>query len=97
MDTEGPYVEDVFSHVDIRGVGGMKVGTVRQHYDYVHLTRPSIICLDIGTNDLSKSWCNPHILAGAIYDCARVARLPVCASRHGGRNYAEARSLSAQL
>ena len=72
VDIEGVRVKDVFDHVDIRGIGGMRVGAVRQHYEYVRLTRPTIIYLDIGANDLSKSWCNPYVLAGAIHDCARV-------------------------
>ena len=81
MDTEGLYVDNVFDHVDIRGVGGMKVGAVRQHYHHVRVTRPSIIYLDIGTNDLSRPWGDPHILAGSIYKCA--SELHACSSmRH---------------
>ena len=60
----------MFDQVDIRGVGGMKVGAVCRHYHHVRVTQPSIIYLDIGTNDLSRSWCDPCVLAGSIYDCA---------------------------
>ena len=71
MDTEGFYLDDVSDYVDIRGVGGMKVGAVCRHYHHVRVTRPTIVYLDIETNDLSKPWCDPCALAGSIYQCAR--------------------------
>ena len=48
----------------------MKVGAVCRHYHHVRVTRPTIVYLDIGTNDLSNPWCNPRALASSIYRCA---------------------------
>lgn len=49
---------------------GMKVVAIRRHYDYVRKTRPTVIYLDIGTNDLSSPRCDAYALADTIYCCA---------------------------
>ena len=48
----------------------MRVGAVCRHYHHVRVSRPTIVYLDIGTNDLSNPWCNPRALASSIYRCA---------------------------
>ena len=54
---------DKFEQVDIRGISGMRVDAVRRHLEYVKRTRPTVIYLDIGTNDLSFTRCDPCVLA----------------------------------
>ena len=63
-------LEDKFELVDIRGIGGMRVDAVRRHLNYVKRTRPTVIYLDIGTNDLSSAQCDPCVLAENICNCA---------------------------
>ena len=63
-------LEDKFELVDIRGIGGMRVDAVRRHLNYVRRTRPTVIYLDIGTNDLSSAQCDPCVLAENICNCA---------------------------
>ena len=71
VDEEGMYLDDKYEQVDIRGIDGMRVSAIRRHLEYVERTQPTIIYLDIGTNDLSSTRCDPCALAEAMYDCAR--------------------------
>ena len=71
VNEEGMDLRDKHACVDIRGVGGMHEGAVCRHLEYVKWTRPTVIYLDIGTNDLSSPRCDPCVLADTIYDCAR--------------------------
>ena len=49
---EGIDLGALYDRVDIRGVGGMEVSAIRRLYEYVRRTRPTVIYLDTGTNDL---------------------------------------------
>lgn len=49
---EGIDLGAIYERVDIRGVGGMWVSAIRRLIEYVRRTRPTVIYLDKGTNDL---------------------------------------------
>lgn len=74
---------DCYERVDIPGVGGMEVVAIRRHYDYVRKTRPSVIYLDIGTNDLSSPRCD--VLADNLLLCLLAEQVSRCAACHNRR------------
>ena len=48
---KGLRLERQFSSTVIRGFGGMRLASLRQHLVYVKREKPTVIVVDIGTND----------------------------------------------
>ena len=68
---KGLQLERQFSRTVIRGFGGMRLASLRQHLSYVQREKPSAIIVDIGTNDLSSPMCSPLQLADAVVSVAQ--------------------------
>ena len=62
---------DRYEAIDIIGVGGMTVPRLWSYADYINTTRPTVVFIDIGTNDLSLPTTDPLTLAKDIVDIAR--------------------------
>ena len=62
---------DRYESIDILGVGGMTVPRLWSYVDHIKTTRPTVVFVDLGTNDLSAPSCDPLTLAQDIVDVAR--------------------------
>ena len=60
-----------FATTIIRGFGGMRLESLRQHIGYVKHMEPTLIVVDIGTNDLASPVCCPLALAEAVVTTAK--------------------------
>ena len=60
-----------FAATIIRGFGGMRLESLRQHIGYVKHLEPTLIVVDIGTNDLASPMCCPLALAEAVVTTAK--------------------------
>ena len=68
---KGLRLERQFSSTVIRGFGGMRLASLRQHLVYVNRQKPTVIVVDIGTNDLASPMCCPLHLANEVVSVAR--------------------------
>ena len=63
-----------FHHVSIKGIRGGTVECLRQQVSYAERTSPSVVLLDVGSNELSSPSLNPRRLACEIGELARLYR-----------------------
>ena len=63
-----------FHHVSIKGIRGGTVECLRQQLSYAERTSPSVVLLDVGSNELSSPSLNPRRLACEIGELSRLYR-----------------------
>lgn len=71
IDRRGWRVEDRYESVEIIGVGGLTVPRLRGYLGRIQRLKPTVVFMDIGTNDMSSPTCDAVNLARAIYGLAR--------------------------